>query len=208
LAVNRRLGSENAKNRECLVEAAKQLLHEEGYAALTARRVAERAGLKTQLVHYYFSTMDDVIIAVVRDNAAARMQNLTNAFSSSEPLRALWEVNSDPVAAIIASELLALANHRESIRDEIVRSARQLRSFQIDAVSKILSERKLKDIGVPAGAIVTLSTALGRALARDCALGVSEGYAEALMVLERCLRVVRDAPSNEEENPPSPVDLD
>ena len=203
MAVNRRLGSESAKNRELLVEAAKQLLHEEGYAAITGRRVAERAGLKTQLVHYYFATMDDVIIAVVRENSAGRMRSLEKAFNSPEPLRALWEVNSDPVAAITTSELHALANHRESIRKEIVKNARKLRSFQIDAVSKILAERNLKDFGIPAGAIVTMGAALGRALARDCALGVSEGYAEALMVLERCFRLVREATPREAEEPTS-----
>ena len=42
------------------MDAAEQLLLEEGYAAVTSRRVGARAGLKPQLVHYYFRTMDDL----------------------------------------------------------------------------------------------------------------------------------------------------
>ena len=42
----RRIGAPDAKNRVVLLDAAEQLLIEEGYAAVTSRRVADRAGLK------------------------------------------------------------------------------------------------------------------------------------------------------------------
>jgi len=41
----------------------------EGYAAVTSRRVAAEAGLKPQLVHYYFRTMDDLFLALYRRRA-------------------------------------------------------------------------------------------------------------------------------------------
>ncbi|MBV8930828.1 MAG: helix-turn-helix transcriptional regulator, partial [Mycobacteriaceae bacterium] len=56
MASERRIGAPDAKNRVVLLDAAEQLLLEDGYAAVTSRRVAERAGLKPQLVHYYFRT--------------------------------------------------------------------------------------------------------------------------------------------------------
>ena len=46
MASARRIGAPDAKNRGVLLDAAEQLLLEEGYAAVTSRRVAERAGLK------------------------------------------------------------------------------------------------------------------------------------------------------------------
>ena len=66
MKTNRRLGMENAKSRKLLVEAADNIMIEEGAHAISARRVADRAGLKPQLVHYYFKTMDDLLIAVFR----------------------------------------------------------------------------------------------------------------------------------------------
>ena len=42
---------------------------EEGYAAVTSRRVADAAGLKPQLVHYYFRTMEDLFLEVFRRRA-------------------------------------------------------------------------------------------------------------------------------------------
>ena len=55
--------------RGALLDAAEQLMLEEGYAAVTSRRVAAQAGLKPQLVHYYFRTMDDLFLAVFRRRA-------------------------------------------------------------------------------------------------------------------------------------------
>ena len=69
MASARRIGAPDAKNRGVLLDAAEQLLLEEGYAAVTSRRVAEKAGLKPQLVHYYFRTMEDLFLAVFRRRA-------------------------------------------------------------------------------------------------------------------------------------------
>ena len=69
MASARRIGAPDAKNRGVLLDAAEQLLLEEGYAAVTSRRVAERAGLKPQLVHYYFRTMEDLFLEVFRRRA-------------------------------------------------------------------------------------------------------------------------------------------
>ena len=49
-------------------------MRDEGYAAVTSRRVAEQAGLKPQLVHYYFRTMDDLFLEMFR-RGADRMQH-------------------------------------------------------------------------------------------------------------------------------------
>src|SRR5690349_20615746 len=49
--------------------ATAQIMLEEGYAASTSRRVAAKAGVKPALVHYYFPSMDDLFLAVLRDSA-------------------------------------------------------------------------------------------------------------------------------------------
>ncbi len=70
MTTSRRIGgAPDAKNRGVLLDAAEALMLEEGYAAVTSRRVADKAGLKPQLVHYYFRTMDDLFLAVFRRRA-------------------------------------------------------------------------------------------------------------------------------------------
>ncbi|MET0241710.1 MAG: TetR/AcrR family transcriptional regulator [Sphingobium sp.] len=189
VTTQRRMGVDGAKNREVLVDAAAHLLVTEGYAAITARRVAERAGLKVQLVYYYFQSMDELIVAVIRRNSARRIELLEEVAASAEPLRALWELNSDPNAAITQAELLSLANHRESIRNEVALHGKELRRLQIELVARLMTERGIDQSLYPAGAVVTIIAAIARARAQDCALGVSEGYDEAVEFIERGLNL-------------------
>jgi hypothetical protein len=96
-------------------------------------------------------------------------------------------MNRDSRSAISTTELLALANHRESIRAEVVKTAKEFRHLQIEAVEQLLQEYGVSAEEVPAGAVVTIVAALSRAMAQDKALGVAEGYEEAVTLVERGL---------------------
>ena len=96
MASDRRIGGPDAKNRGVLLDAAEQLMLEDGYAAVTSRRVAERAGLKPQLVHYYFRTMDELFLEVFRRRAKQGLDAQAQALESAQPLWALWDSAPTP----------------------------------------------------------------------------------------------------------------
>ena len=60
--------------RQALIQATAQIMLEEGYAAATSRRVAAKAGVKPALVHYYFPSMDELFLAVLRAGAEINLQ--------------------------------------------------------------------------------------------------------------------------------------
>ena len=66
MASERRIGSEESATRERLLDAAEELLRTQGHSAVTVRRVAEQARLKRQLVHYYFRSMEELFVEVLR----------------------------------------------------------------------------------------------------------------------------------------------
>lgn len=187
----RRLGKESAKNRLALIEAAECLLRREGYTAITARKVADEARLKMPLVYYYFETLDDLILEVVRKSSAKRIQSFVQAMASKDPLKALWELHRDHTDGISSTELIALANRREAIRDEAVAAARHFRTLEIAAVDQLLKSRGIDTINYPAAGIVTLVTAFTRAKAQDEALGIDDGYREALQIIEAAIARLR-----------------
>lgn len=187
MKAKRRMGVETAKNRSRLIEAAADLMVEEGYAAVSARKVATKAGLKVQLVYYYFEDMDDLILAMVKRNSTRRLKKFVRILAGPDPLRALWVMNRDSTSAASTTELLALANHREAIRSEVVKTAKEFRQLQIEAVEQLLGDYGVDQKEVPAAAVVTIVAALSRAMAQDSALGVDEGYPEAVALVERCL---------------------
>ena len=183
VAQTRRLGLEGSQTRTRFIDAAEEVLRDEGLPALTARQVAAKAGLKTQLLYYYFRTMDDLILALVRRVNEHRLVRFEAALAAPEPLRALWELNSDPTGAALASELSSIATHREAIRAEIVRSAEQFRALQIEAVSRLL----IPDGSRSAAGIVMIAVALARMIVSESALGLTDGHAEALAIVEQML---------------------
>jgi TetR/AcrR family transcriptional regulator len=188
------MGVANSKNRTRLVEAAAALLREEGYVALSARKVAGKAGLKPQLVYYYFHTMDDLVLAVVRRVNEQRLERFNRALLSRQPLKALWELNSNAAGAALSSELISLAVHRDAIRAEIVRHAELFRARQIDAVSRLLADHGIDQKLYPAAGIVMIVAALGRGVVAESALGISLGHAEALRIVERTIAQFKSGP--------------
>jgi AcrR family transcriptional regulator len=186
IAQPRRLGVEGSKVRERFVDAAQAILSEEGSHGISARLVAAKAGLKTQLLYYYFRTMDDLLLAVVRRVNERRSARFEEALAAPQPLRALWRLNSDPAAAVLATELTAIAGHREAVRAEIVASARDFRRRQIEALERLLPAGLGDKFGSAAG-VMMIAAALGRVLVTETALGLAEGHAEALAIVEHML---------------------
>ncbi len=187
MATARRLGSKTAKNREKLMHAAEHLICNEGYASVTARKVATEAGLKVQLVYYYFETMDDLILEVIRQHNNDRMKHFVKALASPSPLRALWDMNRNKSSALFTTEVLAMGNHKESIRTELATIGDDFRLLQAEAVGQLLEERGVDTTLYPPTAIVAIISALCRAIAQDSALGANSGYAEAAQIVDRLI---------------------
>lgn len=185
----RRIGAEDSATRAALLDAAQALMMEEGYAAVTSRKVAARAGLKPPLVHYYFRTMDDLFVALVRRGAEETRQRQDAALASDQPLWALWEMTTHPAGRTVITEIAALANHRKALRTEVASLARTLRDAQIAALTPILA-RYGAGTDLSPEAFVTLGNAIGQNLVIEEALGLDTGHAaiRALVegVLTRC----------------------
>jgi AcrR family transcriptional regulator len=70
------MGPQNSASRDVMFDAVEQVLDREGYAALSARRVAEVAGFNHQTVYYYFQTMEELILGAFRRRVERSLQGL------------------------------------------------------------------------------------------------------------------------------------
>lgn len=163
-----------------------QLMLEEGYAAVTARRVAARAGLKPQLVHYYFPTMDDLLVAVIRHGGDISLQQLAADIGSEQPLNAVWKLNNDVETAMLSMQFLALAMHRNAVRAEVKRYAEQLRAIQTEAFTRYLAAQGIASDVPPIAAVLSL-TAVSQLIQLENALGISLGHGETRAVVDSYL---------------------
>lgn len=184
MASDRRIGGPDAKNRVVLLDAAEQLMLEDGYAAVTSRRVAERAGLKPQLVHYYFRTMDEMFTEVFRRRAKQGLEAQALALDSPQPLWSLWEFGTDPTGTQLTMEFMGLANHRKALRAEIALYAERFRQQQVDAIATALQRYGYQLTDVPPVVWAVFATSVSRVLVMERALGMSAGHDEMLAFCE------------------------
>lgn len=169
----RRIGAEDSVSRTQLLDAAEKLLLTEGYAAVTSRRIAAVAGLKPQLVHYYFRTMDDLFVALLRRSADLNLAHFDKEIARDGSLANLWRLNSDPRGSAFMIELAALANHRKEIRSELAAYAERFRKAQLVALRRALDD---EGVDLPAEAVLLLATGLSQIMGIEKNLGMTTGH--------------------------------
>jgi AcrR family transcriptional regulator len=172
--------------REALIDATAQIMVDEGYAAATSRRVAAKAGVKPALVHYYFPSMDDLFVAVLRDKAETNLQRQRQAIAEAKPLHALWELSSAHDAQLF-TEFLAMANHRKAIRSEISSYAMRFRDLEEGAMTLALKARGIDLEACPPVVMSMIMGSLAGMLLHEEGLGITRGHDEARAFIEQCL---------------------
>jgi AcrR family transcriptional regulator len=190
----RRIGAKDSKTRAQLLDAAEALLLEEGYAAVTSRRVATKAGLKPQLVHYYFRTMDDLYLEVFRRRADEDLPRFERAIAADGSLRNLWRLNADTRRARFTTEFVALAHHRSAIRAEIAHYAERFRAAQVEALSAALAEHGVDEDRLPPVVALLLMTGLSQVMALEGELGITAGHATTAEFVERTIEQLEGHP--------------
>jgi AcrR family transcriptional regulator len=183
--------------RAAILDATESILLEEGYAAVSSRKVASKAGITSQLLHYYFRTMDDLFIAVFQRLEDKYDEHFARAVASEHPIRELWNLSMKPASTALILEFNALATHRKTIRALIARSGGRDRRMHVAAFSRIMEGRDQGSEDPPPVILALLMASVARMLVTETALGVSDGHADMLAFIERHLRRIESLPPNE-----------
>ena len=181
-----RIGLESSATRRRLLDGAEQLMLEEGYAAVTSRRLGVAAGVKPQLVHYYFPTMDALFVALYRRRAESAIENARRELAADRPLQAIWRMSLDRTHVTFIQEFMALANHRKLVRLEMSRFGEELRDLQSAAVRRFLAERKVM-IDVNPEQLVMGLAGIGLLLGLEAEAGMHFGHPDMIDYVERKL---------------------
>lgn len=191
MASERRIAGPESKNRGALLDAAEALMLDEGYAAVTSRRLAERAGLKPQLVHYYFRTMDDLFLAAIRRRTEHGLAAQAQILRAPNPLRALWSSLIDNRDSGLITEYAALGNHRKALRSEIAGAAQKLLEAQDATIRTVLARHGVEDL--PAAVVTSLIVGTSQLLSMHASLGLSGGRDDIIEYFDQQLRKFDDA---------------
>jgi len=180
--VNRRIGKENSQTRQVLLSAAERLMREEGYAEVTSRKLARYAGLKPQLVHYYFRTMDELFETLfhqVTEKYLAAMQEIAQ---QDDALVRMFQLSCDTSSAALHLEFLSLANHRKTMHAIIAEFAAELNRIEAGIIREAMQRQGIETPGVTPEELATILETVARGLAFGSRINI-ERFQNARKVL-------------------------
>jgi AcrR family transcriptional regulator len=185
MADGRRPRPATEEKRKRILDATEEIMLKEGYAAVRSRRVANAAGIQAPLVHYYFPTIDDLFVAVLRRRAERNVARMAEALASPEPLRAWWKLASDPRGTAMFVELLAAANHRPALKAEVGHIAREVRRMQMEALDTLLGEYGIDPELFPPPLVAAAVQGFAFSAVHDQVAGYDTAPGEAIAAMDR-----------------------
>jgi AcrR family transcriptional regulator len=168
---------------DALLDAAERLLVEAGYAAVTTRRLAEEAGVNHGLVHYYFGSIENLLVRTLErftDQLIARQRAM---YSDPEiPFvekwrRAMRYLDEDRPYQKIWFELQALAWNRPELQQRVDHVNEEWRAVLTEAFAE---PRERYGIPMPLDALVSLVITFNVGIILERLSGIEEGHGELL----------------------------
>jgi AcrR family transcriptional regulator len=200
-------GPSAAAKRELLLDAAEKVMVEQGYAGVTSRSIGATAGVPASLVHYYFPTLDDLFVAMLRRGLERSKERFLAAIRSPRPLRALWDLQLDRRSTSVTVELVALSNHRPAVREALAAMSREFQQLQVDELTDLLDRYGVDTDQFPAELAVLAIGGIARSIVREGAMGSAVGHDVALAAIDRLIDRL-ESPGPGPDQPPAGRPLD
>jgi len=176
---------------DALLDAAERLLVDLGYAGITTRRLAEEAGVNNGLVHYYFGSIENVMVRALErftERLIARQRAMYAA--PDVPFIEKWRtamrylVSEDVAYEKVWYELQALAWNRPDLRERVDHVEAEWRALLMEAFAE---PRERYRIEMPLEALVSLVVTFNEGIILERLSGVAEGHQELLDWIDRWL---------------------
>jgi TetR/AcrR family transcriptional regulator len=186
-----KVSTARASAEDALLEAAERVLLDSGYAGVTTRRLAEEAGVNHGLVHYYFGSMENLLVRVLERFTERLIERQRALYASDIPFIEKWReamrylVGEDVEYERIWLELQALAWNNEELRERVARVNDQWRAVLTEAFEE---PRERYGIEMPLEALISLVMTFNVGVMLERAQGITNGHDELLEWIDAWLQ--------------------
>jgi AcrR family transcriptional regulator len=201
----RRVGAETSQTRDALLDCVEKMMLEEGYASVSYRALAAKAGVTPSLVQYYFPSLDEIFLAAIQRYAERNLAVLAKALEarSEDPLHALWDFSWDEATGALMTEFLALGNHRKSIRSAIADVTNGVRKVEVEALARKFGKGARLEGDLSLGAVALLVTGIPKFLNLEEGVGVHAAHDEVANAIEKYLDTLETRSARRRRRPRS-----
>jgi TetR/AcrR family transcriptional regulator len=170
------------KPEEALLDAAERLLVEVGYAGITTRRLAAEAGVNHGLVHYYYGSLENLLVQVLERFTATMIERQRAMYAAEMPFIEKWRMAmrylvSDSDYQKVWWELQALAWNRPDLRQQVARVDDEWRTVLTEALAEPHARYGLE---LPLEALVSLVITFNAGIILERLAGITTGHQELL----------------------------
>jgi AcrR family transcriptional regulator len=169
---------------EAFLDAAERLLLELGYSKVTTRRVAAEAGLNHGLVHYYFGSVENLLVRVLERFTERLIARQREMYADPDvPFLEKWRqamrylVADDVEYEKIWLELQALAWNHPELRERVAQVNEEWRAVLTEAFAE---PRERFGIEMPLDALVSLVMTFNEGIILERAQGITAGHQDLL----------------------------
>jgi AcrR family transcriptional regulator len=182
-------------SEQALLDAAERLLVEVGAAGITTRRVAEEAGSNHGLVHYYFGSIEQLLVRVLERFTERLIERQRQMYAADIPFLEKWRtamryLDEDRAYQKIWLELQALCWNRPELHERLVQVHGEWQRVLMEAFAPV---RDRLGIEMPLDALVTLVYTFNEGIMLERLCGIETGHHELLEWIERWLRQREEA---------------
>ena len=178
-------------NVEAFLDAAERLLVKEGAAGISTRQLAREAGQNHGLVHYYFGSVDELLVETLERFTARVLERQRAMYGTDAPFAQKWRtamgfIEEDLAAGYpkVWAELEALAWHKPELRQRLNKVSDQWRSLLRDALADAIDEYGLDRVPFSAEAWAALVMQFNKGLLFERLLGFERGHSELLAAID------------------------
>lgn len=162
-----------------LLDAAERLLVEVGRDGITTRRLAESAGVNHGLVHYYFGSMENLLVRALERFTDRLIQRQRALYAADAPFIEKWRtamrhlVRDDVAYGKVWLELQALAWNNEVLRSRLAAVDAEWRAVLTEAFR---APREDGGIDMPLDALVSLVMTFNLGIMLERQSGIDAGH--------------------------------
>jgi len=168
---------------EALLDAAERVLVDAGYAAITTRRLAEEAGVNHGLVHYYFGSVEKMLVRTLERFTERLIARQREMYAADVPFLEKWRtamrylMSEDVAYEKVWLELQALAWNQPDLREHLAQVNAEWRTVLTEAF-----EQPHRELGVemPLEALVSLVITFNQGIIVERLGGIETGHGELL----------------------------
>ena len=170
------------ETEQALLDAAERLLLEVGAAGITTRRVAEAAEANHGLVHYYFGSVEQLLVRVLERFTDRLIERQRQLYAADMPFVEKWRtamtyLEQDRPYQKIWFELQALAWNRPELRERLAHVHAEWRAVLLEAFAPVRTELGLE---LPLEALVSLVYTFNEGIMLDRLSGIESEHQELL----------------------------